>query len=232
MKTCQEWELAFDLLYDNIASNQAPGHTVFEKSEILTMAQKNVVLMLCNGTLPKSFESTEETTDYLSELVCQKSCDLAESESLPHIVSSSKIYELPSDLLFRTLEICKLSGTDCGSGAADAIVTPVTQDEAWRTMRNPFKKQNKNRVLRLSYSTSTEGEKLQQAQYSELISDYTIDSYIVRYIKNPEPIILADLADGLTIEGKSKAATCKLNEALHNTILQEAVRLAKAIWAA
>ena len=108
MKTCQEWEIAFDLLLNNISSNQAPGYTVYEKSQFLTDAQKNVVLMICNGKLPESFESTEQTTDFLSALVCQSGCEVDTSESLPHIVSNSKIYELPSDLLFRTLEICKL----------------------------------------------------------------------------------------------------------------------------
>ena len=55
-------------------------------------------------------------------------------------------------------------------------------------------------------------------------------SYIVRYLKKPEPIILEDLEDGLTIDGQNEAKTCMLHESLHSTILNEAVRLAKAIW--
>ena len=52
----------------------------------------------------------------------------------------------------------------------------------------------------------------------------------MRYIKKPEPIILCDLEDGLTIDGESEAKTCKLNEHLHQAILEEAVRRAKAVW--
>ena len=54
--------------------------------------------------------------------------------------------------------------------------------------------------------------------------------YVVRYVKKPDPIILEDLGDGYTIRGESKAMTCKLPEHLHQMILEEAVRRAKAVW--
>ena len=62
------------------------------------------------------------------------------------------------------------------------------------------------------------------------MSDNDIVKYTVRYLKKPEPIIIQDLPDGLTIEGESKAMTCRLPEALHQAILEEAVRRAKAVW--
>lgn len=60
----------------------------------------------------------------------------------------------------------------------------------------------------------------------EIISDYPVESYTVRYIRKPKPIILTDLDEGLSIEGISTITECELNSALHDIILQRAVRLA------
>ena len=121
--------------------------------------------------------------------------------------------------------------------ATEASVLPVTQDEYWRTSRNPFKGTSSNKVLRLTHSmTMTIGSvepEYVEATCSELVvkSGYSISSYLVRYIKRPEPIILEDL-DGLNINGENKAQTCKLDEAIHSLILSEAVKLANEAWTA
>lgn len=231
MKTVEEWSAEFDMLYNNITSNQAPGLTEYEKSKFLTDAQEAVVVMLYNGTLKNSFEETEEVTDYLSTLVKQADGILRDGDGYSHIVDGTKIYQLPNDMLFRTLELCTINLGD-GCGEVSANVVPVTQDEFWRTSRNPFKKQNDSRVLRLAYgkygSNPVTGET--KTDYSELYSDFPIEKYTVRYIKRPEPIILCYLDDGLGIRGKFAPCTCKLDEALHLTILGEAVRMAKAVW--
>ena len=54
--------------------------------------------------------------------------------------------------------------------------------------------------------------------------------YNVRFIKKPEPIILEDLTDGLTIDGKSTETPCELPEEMHDEVLQRAVELAKIAW--
>lgn len=212
-------------MYSNITSNQAPGLTEYEKSVFLTRAQEAVVVMLYNGTLSNSFEETEELTAYLAPLVKQATC-AATTSGIVHVIPNSQVFKLPDDLLFRTLELCKVADPKCGT--KDAVVVPVTQDEYWRTARNPFKKPNADKVLRLSYD-SQEGDK----RYSELIGSGTILAYTVRYIRKPEPIILEDLSQyGFSINGETDAKTCKLNEHLHQTILTEAVKAAKAVWAA
>ena len=227
MKTCPEWENGFDLLYQNITSNQAPGLNAYEKSVILTEAEYAIYVALYNGTLKNSFEETEELTSYLATMVCQQDCALA--PNAPKVMDKSKVYELPEDLLFITLEMCVVDVEGCGT--KQAIVIPVTQDEFWRTSRNPFKRQNNDRVLRLAYgSADMFSDGLYTSRFSELISDNDIVKYTVRYLRKPEPIILQDLEDGLTIEGESEAKTCKLPESLHQAILEEAVRRAKAVW--
>lgn len=234
MKTVDEWLQAFNLLYNNIASDKAPGLEPYEISKFLTDAQLSIVIALYKGSFGNAFEATEDNTEYLSTLVRQASVQdgsIAKSDVAPHIVEGSVVYKLPSDILFRTLELCKIT-KDCHDKESilTVAVVPVTQDEFQRTVRNPFKKQNRDRVLRLSSAANASGaEGYEQVLYSELISDYPIADYIVRYICRPEPIILEDLVL-LSIDGKQNAQTCLLPESLHQTILAEAVRLAKASW--
>ena len=249
MKNCQEWSLAFDQLYNNITSNKAPGLSEYEKSVFLTDAQDNVVIGLYNGTFGKAFESTEDVSNYLATLIRQVEC-VKSSDVSTKICNDSVIYKLPStsdEILFRTFEWCMVDSA-CKKDSEghqvqeQVVVVPITQDEYWRTIRNPFKRQNDNRVLRLIFSTGTDDTQsglMEVTKYSELISSKTINKYFIRYITRPEPIILEDLGEepvgsetyeGLTIHGKYKAQTCTLDDAIHQLILNEAVRMAKAAW--
>lgn len=229
MKTCEEWSLEFDLLYNNIASDKAPGLTEYEKSVFLTRAQESVVVGLYKGAYGDSFESTEAQTAFLDSLVKQADCEKASDSGLPKISSLSQVFVNPGDLLFRTVESASI---DSGCGAVPAEVVPVTQDEYWRTVANPFKGPTGKRVLRLSYSVSKEsGGSLERERYAELVSKYPVEKYTVRYLSRPKPIILSDLsADGLSIEGETSRMTCLLPEETHQAVLTTAVGLAQSAW--
>ena len=138
------------------------------------------------------------------------------------LTEDSHFFHIPEDILFITYESV-LSNDDklgCAKGSIMEVV-PVTQDELHKTKENPFRRSNKRRVLRLDVEDYT----------VELISSFSIDKYQIRYLSKPEPIILIDLPDGLTI-GKTdtfpgdKENMCKLNPAIHRTILEAAVNLA------
>lgn len=237
MKNVTEWAQAFNLLYNNIASDKAPGLEPYEISRLLTDAQDTVVVGLYRGAFGGAFESTEDVTAYLETLVGQCAGERVDDNSLVNrtkISDKSVLFKLDpqdGDIMYRTLELCDIEN-GCGTIERVAVV-PVTQDEFWRTERNPFKKQNGRRVLRLSFADPKKGaEDYSIIKYSELVSDYEISSYLVRYVRRPEPIILDELPEGLYINGKSEAQTCLLPEALHQMILAEAVRMAKAIWTA
>ena len=92
----------------------------------------------------------------------------------------------------------------------------MKHDEWHRVKNNPFRKPNKRRVIRLDFGDST----------SELVSEYPIKEYKVRYISKPDPIILIDLEDDLSINNKKTKTECKLHSALHRLILESAVKLA------
>lgn len=225
MTSTDEWRIEYDLLYNNILSDQAPGMNDYERSLTLTEAQEEIIISLYSGRRLEPFESTEELTEYLAKLVKQATLtkEMSVSDSLK-INADSHFYALPEDLWFKTFEkvTVKDSSLKCkGSDEREMIVTPTTQDELDRTIRNPFKGYGDRRVLSLTPSLHT----------SELISKYDIVKYVVRYLRRPKPIILSDLSPfGLTINGESQAMTCELHEALHRSILERAVQIARGIW--
>lgn len=219
--TTQEFSNEFDVLYNNIMSNSAPGLNEYEKSVLLTQAQEALVLDIYNGQFNEdSFESTEEVSDYINTLIRQlKITDTVGGEG---ISKDSVFYQLPDDLWFITYEsvVLKDDALGCKNGQ-EVIVKPITQDRYYSISKNPFRGANDRRVLRL-----LSGDK------AELISKFAIESYLIRYLSKPEPIILEDLSTyGVTINGKTEVTECKLNPAVHRTLLNRAVQLAKSIWA-
>lgn len=214
----QEFSDEFDTLVNSsaILSTDSPRQfDEYEKSVFLTEAQEVVVKSLYNGNLVgKSFEETEELRRYLSSLVKTDSPKVSEAKG---ITRYSTLFILPNDMWFITYETV-ISSDDklgCAKGTTFEVV-PVTQDELHKTLENPFRGPNKRRVLRLDLEDNA----------VELISKYSIDNYEVRYLAKPDPIILTDLPDGLTINGLDKETECKLNSNLHRPILETAVTLA------
>lgn len=219
--TTQEFSLEFDLMYNNISSNQAPGLSEYEKSLFLTQAQEALVLDIYSGKLGSSFESTEEVTDYLSPLVKQATYTTkVEGKGLD---SRSVFFNIDTDIWFKTGEkaIIKGDSLKCGNSTEREVdVVPVTQDTLYRTKNSPFRGPNERRILRLDC----------EANKVELISKYPIESYTIRYLSKPEPIILDNLPEGLTINDISTPQTCKLSSAIHRAILIRAVSIAKSVW--
>lgn len=221
--TCEEFSLEFDLLYNNIMSNKAPGLSEYEKSLFLTQAQESIVLDIYSGKYGDSFERTEETTSYLNQLLKQRTYNSGEFTEGNKLDTRSVFVTLPEDIWFKTGETAYIIDDfyKCNvDGLREVMVFPVTQDTLVRTKRSPFRGPNERRILRLDSGKNQ----------VELISNYEIHSYTVRYLSRPEPIILKELPQGLTIGGKSSPQTCLLNTAIHKAILSKAVLIAKSSW--
>ena len=225
--TNEEFSNEFDTLANSYSKMESFGKvpTLFEfdeyeKSIYLTKAQEEVIRNLYNGknVYGDSFEKTEEIRRYLSSLVKTQTFDIQILLSEKQKVSSaSACFSLPADLLFITYEAVKFvdNSLPCVSNT-DILVIPVTQDEYYRIVRNPFKGPNERRVLRLDLENNM----------VELVSKYQISEYKVRYLAKPSPIILSTLPEGLTINGISEETDCKLHPMLHRVILESAVKLA------
>lgn len=220
--TNQEFDNEFDILYNNISSNQAPGLDLYEKSVYLTLAEEQLALNYYNGkgTL-ESFEKTEELRRYLGTLV--RTATLTPEENIEGLTVGEKstVFALPEKLWFITYELAKYDDNEdkCAAGKTASIV-PVAQDDLHKVLENPFKGPNLRRVLRLDIEDNQ----------VELISKYDVASYTVRYLEYISPIVLTDLDDGLTVNGESAETECKFPEGLHRTILELAVKLAASTY--
>lgn len=124
---------------------------------------------------------------------------------------------LPPNLLFVLNE--KVIAVD----GKNYVVVPINYREYDRQMSRAYTQPLKKQAWRLFNDGNAELLK------AELIpvKGTTIDSYKVRYIRRPRPIVLVDLtADDLDIEGASIPTECELNPIIHLDILNKAVELA------
>lgn len=215
MTTSEEWSVNFDILYNNISSNQAPGLTEYEKSVFLTQAQEAVILDLYKGTSGDAFETTEEVTRYLSSLV--KTHQFDNISTTYNITKGNKQYVVDTSVIESLWFVTYQSGSiTIGENTRDVIVVPSRQDSLFKDLNNPFKGPNKNKVL----ATSEEG-------YITLYSKYPISNFYIKYLKRPNPIVLEnselEISDILDFN-------VEIPESLHNQVLYKAVQLAKAVW--
>lgn len=225
--TTEEFSNEFDIIldsyrrfkdFDNKEELDSLDFNEYEKSIFLTKAQEEIVLELYSGknSFDDSFEKTEETRRFLNQLVKTYSTT-DKVEDYIGLSSKSIFFKLPEDLWFITYESVIVSSSESDyMNNKDILVVPITQDEYFRLSRNPFRKANNKRALRLDIKDDV----------VEIISEYDISKYLLRYISKPEPIILIDLPDELSINNISVKTECKLNPAIHRAILERAVKLA------
>lgn len=223
--TTKEFSDGFDTLvnsyrrfkdFDKMESLDSLDFNEYEKSVYLTKAQLELVVSLYSGKnqFGDSFERTEELRRYLDSLV--KTVVRTSNVAGEPVDSNSMFYELPDDIAYITLEQVTYSqpGT-CWDGKRAGVI-PVRQDEFDRIRNNPFRGVTNKRVLRLD-----SGENI-----TELVSKHPIGSYLIRYVSKPNPIVLEDLPEGLSVDGETEKHECELNPMVHQQILERAVALA------
>lgn len=214
-----EMQELFLIEYDRVAGFDAPGYTDKEISEILSVAQEELIFHTYNPLGNKYREGLEEvelSTADLQELVSEET--LTASTDQTGVLTNGKFFDLPTDHWLTLMEVVKVASDDCFNGN-EVKVKPVTHDEYTINKDNPFKKPAVNEVTwRLAHS----GEKF------ELITDgaYTIDQYTMRYLTKPQPIIVAA---GITVDGVVGPLDCQLKDTTHRRIVKYAVRIAAGI---
>lgn len=208
-----EFSNEFDVLL-----NSHSGYSIeldeYEKSVLLTEAQELFVRELYRGVPQgESFEKTEEMRRSLDSLI--KTVRLNPSQGVI-LTENSTVYNLPADTWFITYEAAVLDDPNVGClNGTEIQVIPMTQDEYHRSSRNPFRKPSERKAIRLDNGYLK----------VEIVSEYNLSTYIVRYFSRPKPIILANL-EGVSINGQTNKTECELNSVTHRAILERAVQLA------
>ena len=229
-----EFKTEFNLAYNNLASNQAPGLDEVEISIYLTKAQNMLV-----DALYGEFEKSEEARRKLANLVVTErlvkapienpsSGDTTDTTVIP--VSNilypqyTTVYTPESNVRYIINEQIKMSSNanTCIKGK-HLKVQPILHDEIDTIINNPFKF-NIRRALRLDTSYN-------DTPYIEILTkDNHIEYYQIRYVKTPEPIMIytnAEYPDD-TIDGYVPTTTPRLGSlpsTTHRQIVEIAAKL-------
>lgn len=218
-----EFSNGFDVLYNNIMSNAAPGINEYEKSVLLTKAQDEILKNYFNpqgNKYQEGFDGSAKRQIDFSGLISVAECT---SLSGAGFDLRAKIYRMPEDVF---LIINETLTTDTGVKQ----VIPISFDEYSRLMSKPYKEPLKYQAWRLV----TEGSGSDNVVVEVIPhSGETVSKYTVRYVRKPKPIVLVDLASeygDVSINGVSTISECELNPLIHEEILQRAVELAKVVY--
>ena len=228
--TTQEFSNEFDVLYNNIMSNQAPGLDEYEKSVFLTKAQLEILKNYFNPKGNKYGQGFDENAkrqiDFSTLITVAKPSQYTPEGGYVKFDDRSQLYKMPQDILLMLNE----TGINTVDGVKRLIsIIPMNYEEYARLMSKPWKQPLKNQGWRLLQSTG--GVDF----ISEVVIKYnsSLTDYKIRYVKRPKPIILANLADeysNVSIEGINTITECELDPILHPEILQRAVELAKSAY--
>lgn len=221
----QDFNDQFDILYNNITSNQAPGLDEYEKSVFLTIAQDDIIKGYFNpkgnkfiegyGDNPKrdiDFSMLIKVQNYISTQNVEESNvkPLGEAQFDMHYNSKGAVF--PTDVLFVISEqvIVKRNNKQIV-----LQVVPLNYMEYTRIMSRPYKRPLVNQAWRVS----NDYDKQHKIDLVVGASD-SIDQYIIRYIKRPRKIDITS----------NDTPVCELDEELHLEILKRAVELAKSAY--
>lgn len=220
--TTQEFSNEFDILLNSYTAMMGGASTAspinldeYEKSVLLTEAQNSIVIGLYTGRLTgEALERSEELRRELDSLI--ETTYPEEIDGQTGVSSSSVFYQLDPKVWYIIYESADLSeGAYCESDPSIQVI-PMKIDEWHRAKKNPFRMPDQRKAVRLDAGD----------HIVEIISKYPITNYLVRYLRKPNPIILTDLEDDLSIDGLQTITECELSTVLHRIILEAAVQLA------
>lgn len=227
--TINEFSDGFDVLYNNVMSNQAPGLDEYEKSFFLTKAQDEILKNYFNPKGNKYQEGIDSNPkrqiDFSMVLKVGTCTQISKNSDIDYtpLDDTSLLYKLPDDIFIILNERMK-------SNNRPILVIPINHSEYDKYSTKPYPYPTKNSTWRiLGYGTKN-GDKVFVGEIIKAPCTSDVSSYTIRYVKQPQPIILGDLGSA-SIGGLNTVSECELDPILHQEILQRAVELAKAAYA-
>lgn len=227
--TIQEFSNEFDVLYNNIMSNQAPGLDEYEKSVFLTKAQSEIIKNYFNpkgNKYQEGFDGSQKRQVDFSKLMKTYTSSGTVPAPTSFFGNIDGVFKItwPDDIFVVVNEVVDVTKKD-ENGKYRLQVIPIKYDEYLRLSSKPYKQPLKNQAWRI-----INGENDINLIVGHLNSVST-DGYHIRYVKHPKPIILENLAgSGLSINKETSAMGCELDLEIHPEILQRAVELARAAY--
>lgn len=221
--TAKEFSDVFDILYNNITSNQAPGLNSYEKSVFLTKAQNEIVknyFLAESNPKGKGFDDNQKRQMDFSMLMSQSKLSPINNDSIVQLDPRSKVFKWPNEILYVVNESFNVGNYSNVSPAGDQpdykFITNIIRQvialpygEYTRLMSKPYKYPLKYQAWRLISGQQDDDVTVEIIlNNSDYIScNYnsqgipSIDNpqnaprYIVRYIRKPRPILLDNFKD-------------------------------------
>lgn len=199
--TNQEFSDEFDVLYNNIMSNQAPGLDEYEKSVFLTKAQDEIVKAYFNPRLNKiqqGFDDNETRQIDFSMLIKTTIATQVTDVTRLYPINNSKFFAVPNRIMMFINEILMVTRD---SNPKYLTVVPLEYTEYNRLMSKPFKRPIKNQAWRVITNTVT--------YKSDTKTDYAVIAHIIANSKNKEYETVFEAIDGksLTFSGSGDSFT-------------------------
>lgn len=228
--TIQEFSNEFDVLYNNIMSNQAPGLDEYEKSVFLTKAQSEIIKNYFNpkgNKYQEGFDGSQKRQVDFSKLMKTYASSGTAPTPTSFFGNVTGAYKItwPNDVFVVVNEVVDVIKK--GDNRKYRLqVIPIKYDEYLRVSSKPYKQPLKNQAWRI-----INGENDINLIVGHL-NNVSPNGYHIRYVKHPKPIILESLdGSGLSINNETNEMGCELDPEIHPEILQRAVELAKAAYA-
>lgn len=243
--TNEEFSNEFDVLYNSITSNQAPGLDEYEKSVFLTKAQSEILREYFNSRVDGTnggFDGSQKRQYDFSFLIKTTILDAnlaneGEEGYIPKINNRGYLFNFPEDYFLSINEVIR----DDESSNKFYSVVSISYSDYQRLMTKPYAYPPKRVAWRLFIGaiqkTLEDTSDKVTVPVAEIIGKFVGNSnnwnYTLRYVKKPNPIILINLTDDdLSIEGKRIKTPCEFPSQLHQEILERAVTLAKIAYQA
>lgn len=218
--TAAEMKYEAQIIYESIASANAPGFIDSEWSVLLTQAQEKVV----KNIIKEGIDKNEENRRAIESLIKFEDNLTISASSGPYY--GNGIYAYKVQVPSPSLKVLDILDSHIKISATTPIyvkIKPVSYEYIFSNHNNPFRKPSLEedgyfwRVVR----DNTE----------LIITDRTLnptnDRYVMTYVKRPEPIIVTTLV-GQTIDGISVQSDCQLHHSIHREIVKQAATLAYA----
>ena len=146
--TVSEFSNEFDVLYNNVTSNQAPGLDEYEKSVFLTKAQKIIVRRQfdpASDQLREGFDGSQQrqydfSTLLITEDLKNATADMSADEKID---SRSSVFIWPSSCFLGVNEVI------VDQAGNQYSVNPISYDEYYRQMTKPYQYPPKKIAWRL-----------------------------------------------------------------------------------
>lgn len=248
--TVKEFSNEFDILYNNIMSNSAPGIDEYEKSVFLTKAQDEIIKNYFTSTIggnkyQQGFDDSRKRHIDFSALILNLENNLQLAGNTIYSTAPEAIVSIPQEdnkILFMLSEVLSMrvpytptEGRPTMKVEKSYQVIPIKLNELQSLLNKPYSRPLKRQAWRiLEENNDLNTLRLRfilHDEDSKYFNSGNEAKHLTTVVKQPSPIILTNIGDeNLSINGESTSMTCLLNEEIHPEILQRAVELAKIAY--